>query len=264
MSHNTPRSSWQVTRSVWGALFLREAMARITATRFAWFWMFLEPLAHVVVLVMVRELMGRMRFITNADYIPWLIVGITVFILFRYGVTRSIGAIESNRGLFAYRQVKPIDTVLVRAILEGLLQSLVFIILLVVAVMLGFDLLPFDPLRAIFVWLSMWLLGLGVGLLVSVGSVLVEEVGRVVKIMMLPMYFFSGIMFPLQILPHDVQFYVLLNPVVHGVESLRLSFFEGYQTLGGINLMYLNFWVLCCVALGLILHIHFAARLRAQ
>ena len=77
---------------------MREALGRVTAARFAWFWMLLEPLAHVVLLVMVRELLGRLRIVTNAEFVPWLLVGITTFLLFREGVTRSIGAINANKG----------------------------------------------------------------------------------------------------------------------------------------------------------------------
>lgn len=263
-NNSAARSSWSVTTSVWRALFLREASARISAARFAWFWMLIEPIAHVVLLVSVRELLGRVKVIVNADFVPWLIVGITAFILFRYGVTRSLGAIEANQGLFAYRQVKPIDPVLIRAFLEGILQTLVFIALIVGASSLDFDIIPFNPLSAMFIWLCIWLLGFGVGLIVSVTSVLVEEVGRIVKITMFPLYFLSGVMIPMQMLPYDLQYYLLFNPLSHGIESLRLSFFEGYQTLSGINVSYMGYWIFASIAIGLALHIKFAHRLRAQ
>ena len=257
------RTHWQVTRSVWMALFLREALGRVTATRLAWFWILVEPLMHVILLVMVRELLGKIRLVTNAEFIPWLLVGITAFMLFRDGVTRSIGAIDANKGLFNYRQIKPIDPVLMRTVLEGLLKSLVFIILLGGALLLGFDILPFEPLGAILVWLSVWLLGASLGLVVSVVTTLVEEAGRIIKMLIFPLYFLSGAMFPLQILPHYIQQYVLYNPIAHGLESIRLQFFEGYHTLDGISLLYLYYWIFAAAALGLALHVKFASRLRA-
>ncbi len=258
------RTPWQITLSVWHALFLREAVGRLSGARFAWFWMLLEPIAHVVVMVLIRELLGRMRFIINADFVPWLLVGITAFILFREGVTRAMGAIEANKGLFSYRQVKPVDPVLVRAVLEGLLKSVVFILLIAGAMLLGFEILPFDPLGAIGIWFSVWLLGVSLGLVVSVLASLVEEVGRVVRLMMFPLYFLSGVMFPLQVMPHSIQQYLLYNPVAHGIESLRLRFFEGYHTINGIDLLYMYYWIFAATALGLALHIKFSLRLRAR
>lgn len=262
-AHNTPRSSWQVTRSVWSALFLRETTARLMASRFAWFWMLFEPIAYVVVLVSIREVLGRVRMLQNADFIPWLLVGISVFTLFRDGVNRSMGAIQANQGMFTYRQIKPIDPVLVRNMLEGLLKAIVFLILIAGASLLGHDIVPFNPLEALFVWLSVWLLGLGIGLLVSVGAVLLEGFERTVKIMMMPLMILSGVIFPLTVFPHNLRSYLLYNPVVHGIESLRLSFFDGYHTVSGIDLLYMYYWVFASIALGLALHVKFALRMRA-
>ena len=260
-AHNQTRTSWQVARSVWSALFLREATARVMASRFAWFWIFAEPIAFVVLMVFVRDFLGRVRMIQNADFIPWLIVGISVFILFRDGVIRSLGAIENNQGLFSFRQVKPVDPVLVRNILEGLLQVMVFIILITGASLLGFDIMPFDPIGAILVWVGMWLLGLGFGL---VCATLSDGFSRTVKIAMLPLFILSGVIFPLQVMPHSIRQYLLYNPVVHGVESLRLRFFDGYHTVSDIDLFYIVYWIFASIALGLALHVKFAIRLRAK
>lgn len=258
------RTSWQVTRSVWHAMFLREALARITAGRFAWFWMLVEPVAFVFIMVTVREVLGRVRFTIGADFIPWLITGLLAFYLFRDGVLRNIGAIEANQGLFAYRQVTPIDPVLVRCAIEGLLQSVVFLILIAGGALLGHQMLPADPLQAMAVWVSMWLLGMGLGLIVSVGARLIPELGRAVRMMMLPMFMLSGVIIPLHMLPHNVQQLLLYNPALHGIESIRLAFFPGYKALAGVNMFYLWCWVLVTIAFGLALHVRFALRLKAQ
>lgn len=257
------RTSWQVTRSVWHAMFMREALARTTGDRFAWFWMLAEPVAFVVIMVLVRELIGRLRLVVGAEWIPWLVLGLVAFFLFREGVLRSLGSVEANRGLFAYRQVKSVDPVLVRNILEGLLKTLVLLMLIAGVALLGYDILPFDPLGAMLVWMSIWLLGLGGGLVISVAGSLVPELGRVVRMMMLPMFLLSGVIIPLQALPYQVQQYLLYNPVAHGLESLRLSFFEHYKPLQGVDMTYLWFWALAMIALGLALHLRFDMRLKA-
>jgi len=63
----------------------------------------------------------------------------------------------------------------VRNVLEGLLKTLVLFILIAGVALLGYDILPSDPLGAMFVWISIWLLGLGAGLVVSVVGALVPE-----------------------------------------------------------------------------------------
>jgi capsular polysaccharide transport system permease protein len=81
---------------------------------------------------------------------------------------------------------------------------------------------------------------------------------------MLPLLIISGVILPLNNLPHWVQEYLLWNPIVHGLEGLRLSFFDSYRTLDGVDMSYLWFWALSMIAVGLILHIRYQHRLKAQ
>ncbi|WP_342450033.1 ABC transporter permease [Thiorhodococcus minor] len=264
MTGGQARPAWQVTWSVWHALFLREVLARTTGDRLGWFWMLGEPVAFISIMAAVRSLMGRARLILGAEFIPWLVVGITAFFLFREAFIRSMTAIEGNQALFAYRQVKPIDPVLVRSAMEGLLKSIVLLILIAFGVLFGLDVLPADPLGAFLLWCVIWLLGLGGGLIVSVIARLVPDVEHVIKMLMLPMFIISGAIFPLQNVPHGLLQYLLYNPVLHGLELLRVEFFAGYKPIQGVSIDYLYRWMLITVALGLALHMRFEQRLKAK
>lgn len=259
------RTPWQVTRSVWYALFMREAIARTMADRMAWFWMIAEPVAMIAIMVMIRTVvLGRDSHIAGADFIPWLIVGLFGFHLFRENMMRSIGAVEANQALFGYRQVKPVDPVLVRCYLEGMLKTFIFLLFILAGILLELDLIPDEPLWALFDWFSLWALGLGVGLVLSALSNLVPEVGRIVRLVSLPLLIVSGVIFPLNFVPHELQQYLLLNPIVHGLESLRSSFFSQYQAVKGVELSYLWDWALSLITLGLMLHLKFEMRLKAK
>jgi len=262
---NTPRTSWQVTRDVWYALFMREAVARTSADRFAWFWMLIEPIAYVAIMISIRTVvMGKERTILGAEFVPWLIVGLFGFFVFRENMMRSIGVIDAHKGLFAYRQVTPVDTVLVRSYLEGMLRSLIFLLFIAAGIWLEMGLMPADPLVALGLWLSLWALGLSGGLVLSVVASLVPEVGRLIRLISLPLMLMSGVIFPLNFLPHEVQQYLLWNPVVHGLELLRAGFFPVYHTMSGVSVMYLWYWTLVNMVLGLALHLKYAQRLKAQ
>ncbi|WP_306422000.1 ABC transporter permease [Marinobacterium sedimentorum] len=259
------RTPWQVTRSVWYAMFMREALARTTADRFAWFWMLAEPIAMIVIMTAIRTLaMGGGKHISGAEFVPWIITGLFGFYLFRENMMRSLGAVGANQGLFAYRQVKTVDPVLIRCFLEGMLKTFIFMLFIFAGLLLDIGLMPADPLGALFDWLSLWMLGLGTGLTLSALDALVPETGRVMRILSFPLLIISGVILPLNFIPHDLRVYVLWNPIVHGLESLRLSFFPAYRSLDGVDLTYLWFWALSLITLGLILHLRFAMRLKAQ
>jgi capsular polysaccharide transport system permease protein len=259
------RTSWQVTRSVWLALFLREALARTTADRFAWFWMLAEPIAMVAVMVAIRSLLpGGDRLIIGAEFVPWLIYGLLTFYLFRENMMRGLGAIQANKGLFSYRQVLPIDPVLVRCFLEGMIKTIILLLFLMAGLLVGFSGLPDNPLLVMISWASMWLLGVSTGLVVSALSEMFREIGTLVRISSLPLMMTSGAIFPLNFLPYELQQWLLLNPIVHGVELMRLGFFEGYRSMDGISFVYLWFWIVAQTAFGLLLHIRYKQRLKAQ
>ncbi|WP_018915541.1 ABC transporter permease [Vreelandella zhanjiangensis] len=258
------RSPWQVTRSVWYAMFMREAISRTMADRMGWFWMIFEPVAMVGIMVGIRSFIRGDRLVVNAEFIPWLIAGLMGFYLVREGMIRGMGAIEGNKALFAYRQVQPVDPVLTRNFLEGMLRTFVFLIFIVGGMMLGQDMYPDNAIRVMAAWFSLWSLGLGLGLFTSVASALVPEVGRVIKMLSLPLLILSGVIIPLNSLPHWLLKYLMLNPIPHGLETLRLGFFENYHVVPGTDMLYFWLFTLSLIALGLIMHLRFIDRLKAS
>ena len=258
------RSPWQVTHSVWHALFLREAISRTMADRMGWFWMIAEPIAFVVIMVGIRSFIRGERFIINAEFVPWLIIGLMGFFLVREGMLRGMGAIESNSSLFAYRQVLPIDPVVVRCFLEGMLRSVVMLFFIIGGLMLGFDMQPDNALMALFMWISLWCLGLGLGLVTSVSGTLIPETAKVIRMLSLPLLLLSGVIFPIHKLPHWLLEYLMLNPIPHGLELLRQAFFERYHTIPGTSLLYFWLFTLSLIALGLLLQLRYANKLKAN
>lgn len=265
MTTYQPRTHWQVTWSVWQALFIREFLKRVAADRLAWFWMLFEPIALIAIMIAIRTVViGRNHYIEGAAYVPWLLVGLLGFFLFRENMMRSIGSIEANARLFAYRQVKPVDPVLARCFVEGVLKTVILLLFIGTMSLLGIDVFPDSFVWAMVVWIGLWLLGVGVGLILSAASSLVPEVGKIVRIFTLPLLLLSGAIFPLHYLPQSVLDYLMLNPVVHGLELLRSFFVETYRPVSGVDPLYFVAWILGASFLGLVMHIRFESRLKAQ
>lgn len=265
MNIQQARTPWQVTRSVWFAMFMREAVTRTMSDRLGWFWMIVEPMAMIAIMVLIRSLINSgNELIMGADFIPWMITGLMGFFLVREGMIRSLGSVDANKALFAYRQVKPVDTVLVRNFMEGMLRTFIFLLFVVGGLLLKLDIFPDNVIHAMFAWFSLWSLGLGIGLVVSVAGTLIPELSRIIRMTSLPLLIISGVLLPLNLLPHYVLKYLMLNPITHGLELLRLGFFDGYRLVDGTSLTYLWLFTLSLTALGLLMHIHYRDRLKAQ
>ncbi|MGH8640348.1 MAG: ABC transporter permease [Burkholderiales bacterium] len=246
---------------MWKALFLREALSRLAQDRIAWALIIVEPLAHVVLLMWVFSIGFRQRVLAGADVGIFIMLGILGFFLVRNIMNRAMDAIDASEALFAFRQIKPVDTVLARAVLEGLLVCVLFLVMLGGAGMLGYPIYPADPLGALRAVGALWLSGLGLGLVLSVLGNLVPELARMVRLLFTPLYFFSAVVYPSAMVPSTMRDALLVNPIVHGLESLRLAFMPAYRVPPGIDLGYLVAFAVVLIFLGLALHIRFKTQL---
>lgn len=257
------RSPIAITLSVWRALFLRESLARLFASRAAWVWVFTEPVFHVAYLMFIFTAV-RVRTVGGIDTAVWIMVGLLAFFMFRRTGTQVQKAVGDNQALFAYRQVKPVDAVLVRAGLEGFLMVIIAFLLLAGAALVGYGVMPADPLAVLEAFFGLWLVGLGFGLLTSVVSELVSEMGQIIKLIMKPMYLISGVIFPLGLVPQPYREWLMLNPVAHGLEAARLGFAPYYHAVPELSLSYMYGFALVTIFFGLALHRRFALFLAAK
>ncbi len=241
-------------------MFLREALSRLFASRAAWFWLLVEPVFHVAYLTFIFTVI-RVRTIGGIDTTLWIIIGMLAFFVFRRTGTQVMGAIGANRALFAYRQVKPIDAALVRGGLEGMLMIVVTGILLIGIALLGHSIIPEEPLNVLIALLGLWVFGLGFGLMSSVAVELVPELGQLIKLIMMPMYLMSGVIFPISAVPQPYQDWLMYNPVAHGLEAARVGFAPHYHAVPQLSLEYLFSFALISLFLGLALHRRHALRL---
>ncbi|WP_049764303.1 ABC transporter permease [Polaromonas sp. JS666] len=245
---------------MWHALFIREILSRLLTQRAAWFWLLVDPLAHVV-FAMVLFSTIRERNVSGVEFALFLAIGVMGFKQFTGTALRSAQAVSANTALLAYRQVLPVDTVLVRAVVEGLLLAFVTFVLLTGASLFGFHVLPDDPLKLIEAYGMLWLMGAGLGLILSVVNTLSPEVGKVVGLAFTPLYFLSGVLFSPVNIPPKFREVLLYNPIVHGLELARSAFFPGYHLVEGVSAGYLAWWTAGALLTGLVLQRRFEDRL---
>lgn len=257
------RSSLNVTLSVWRALFLHEAQIRISGGRARWFWLLADPLAHIAFLSFV--LAGiRHRVVAGMDPFLWIVIGLVTFFLFRRSAMQGMHAVDSNKAMFTYRQVKPVDTVLVRAALESFIMILIGIFGLLILRLLDISIKPDDPFLVLIALLGIWLLAVGLGLTLAVPVRLIQEAGSILNFLFMPLYLISGVILPVAKVPYPYQHWLILNPLVHAIEAARLGFSSRYLVIAELNLPYLYAWALTLVFVGLALQLRFSERMIAK
>ena len=264
------RTPFEVTFSVWRAMFLREALDRLFEARAAWLWLLIEPIAYIALHAFGFETF-HIRQVGGMAINMWIIAGFIGFLLWRRTWTQVLHGIDSNKALFAYRQVKPFDAAIVRAGLELFLMVPISIVIISLALATGHGIthstqnpiwLPEDPLLVVVSLVGLWLLGLGFGLVTSVAMSYFHEVDHIFKILYLPLYYISGALLPISLyVPTPYQYLFVANPIVNGVELVRLGFFPSYHSLQGVSIGYLYLWALGTMLVGLALYKRFSRKL---
>jgi capsular polysaccharide transport system permease protein len=231
------RDPWEVQRDVLFALLLREIKARVGGQWVGAVWTLFEPLAHVALMV---ALFGFLRntLIPGIEYPLYLTTGLVPFFLFQHLGIRLMDGIEANRGLYAYRQVKPLDPLLARAVVEALMNMVVYAFTLVWLSYMEFHVLPDDPLAMIGVHAVLFLLGTAFGVFVAVVSHDRPRLRTLIRMTMLPLYFASGVIFRVDLLAREYIEWLLWNPLLHLIELSRHAFIPAYAPIEGVDALY--------------------------
>ena len=232
------------------ALVIREFKTRFGHFHFGYLWALAEPVAHVALLSVIFGLRSRTA-PEGIDFPVFLATGLIPFLLFRRMVTRGMSTVEGNRALFSYRQVKPLDTLIARAVLEIVIYSVVFVVFLAGTGWLGFDAAVQDPLGVMAIFITLGLFGLGLGALACVLVTFFPDATQIIPLIMRPLYFISGIFFSIDRIPAEYRDYLMWNPVLHAIELIRESYFQRIDTAYG-DPLYLIWFAAGSLSLGLL------------
>lgn len=250
------------TMMVWKALFLKDCLARFFGSRGAWAWLLIEPSVHIAGMAFIYALI-RTNTMGGVPTQIWIMVGLVSFFLFRRTSVQVLHSIDCNRAFFAFRQIRPFDAAVCKGAVEAFSMFYVGIIIAVVFLFAGYDLTPANVLMVLVGLTGLWLLGLGYGLISSVMMRMVPDSGFILQIIMLPLMFLSGAILPIQVIPEPYLRYLLFNPILHGIEKIRLGFWTGYHTVD-VSLGYLYVWVIVLMVIGMALYRALETRLVRQ
>lgn len=258
-----PAKPLQSALSVWKALFLREAMVRMFGSRVAWVWLVLEPVANVLWLILIFTVI-RVRHVGGIETPLWIASGMLVFMTFRRTVSQVQNGVDANSSLFAYRQVRPADVVLVRSVVEGVTMLLISATVFAVGAMMGWMSWPASGWDVLEAFTLAWLCALGLGMIFGVLVKLVPETERIINFIMMPLMMISGVIFPVSLVHPPYLDWLLLNPIAHAIEASRVGFAPFYHSVAGLDLVYAYQCALVLLFLGLALFRRFNQRLVMQ
>ncbi|MBY6190500.1 ABC transporter permease [Microbulbifer agarilyticus] len=246
------RSPWQIQRDVIHALLIREMKTRFGKWRLGYAWVLLEPAMHIMLLATIFSFLGR-EFYPGIPTVLFMLAGIAPFICFSHSFGKGAVAVESNRGLFNYRQLRPFDAVLTRVLLEFAIYLFSLVSLLAILAWFGISARFGGFLLLVGINLLFFGFCLGISLVMCVVGTRFPEVAKFAPMIVRPLYFISGVFFSLEQVPQEYHRYLSWNPLLHMIELTREGLFASYQGMFA-DLPYFAASCLMMLAFGLLVY----------
>jgi capsular polysaccharide transport system permease protein len=252
--HQAPkRSHLKIQRDVIYALLLRELTSRFGKSRGGFLWVLVEPIAHLMLPILIFGFI-RQRLMPGVEFPVFLVYGFLPFLLFKAICLQIVDGVNAAQGLLSYRQVLLMDVFVAKAMAHCVIQAVVFSIVLTGLGMFGYEVLPPRPVELAGVLALTTVLAFGLGLLLAAIASLVPDARAVIHVMFMPLYFASGILFPVTRFSDQWVQLLAINPVLHLVELSRLTGVEGYVAMEQLSIVYPVALALTSTIIGLMLY----------
>lgn len=218
------RRAWAIQRRVIWALFLREILTRFGRHNIGFLWLFVEPMLFTLGVTALWTATQSVHG-SNLPIVAFAVTGYSSVLLWRNMPGRCIGSIQPNLSLMYHRNVRVMDILLARLLLEFSGASISFVVLTLIFSSIGWMDLPEDLIKVAFGWFMLaWF---GMSLAMFLGALaerydLVEKLWHPFAYLLFPL---SGAAFLVDALPERAQQLLLYLPMVNGIEYLREGFF---------------------------------------
>lgn len=242
--------SLQIQFRVIGALFMRDVIARFGRHGLGFLWLFLEPMMFAVGVTIIWSFTSHTQ--GNIPIAAFILTGYSGLVLFRNLVNRLMAGVSSNKGLLYHRNVKIIDLLYARALMEFTACSVSFILLSIIFSALGLIALPDDPLKAFVGWFFYAWFSFACGLIAAFMGSANEIFDRVAHILMYLSMPLTGGFAMVSWLSPDVQDVLLMSPLVNSMELMREGYF-GMSIKAEYSISFMIIVNLCVTLVGLIL-----------
>ncbi|HIP37539.1 MAG TPA: hypothetical protein EYG85_11875 [Crocinitomix sp.] len=245
------RDPFKIFLAVQGALFLRELSMRFSSGRMGIFWTFFEPFFQIFIFILIKLFLFASDDSTF-DFAVFLALNFTAFNMFKNIVIKSTASFQANKALFVYKQVKPIDTLIARTMVEVFITGIIIVIFIVLGFYFNFDMTIKDLSMVTlgFIWLIVFAFAFGI--LAAVLHVFSDSVGKLIGFFMTALMFASAIFYTIEILPLELQVWLMYNPVAHFIEMIHGHYFYAltdslvsynYMVIWTMSMLYISLWL---------------------
>ncbi|MGN6977014.1 capsule polysaccharide export ABC transporter permease, partial [Neisseria sp. P0006.S006] len=125
-------------------------------------WLFVEPLLLTLVMVLMWKFF-RMHNVSALNIVAFTLTGYPMMMMWRNASNRAIGSISANTSLLYHRNVRVLDTIFARMLLEIAGATIAQVVIMFALVIIGWIDVPADIFYMLLAWLLMAMFAVGLG-----------------------------------------------------------------------------------------------------
>lgn len=233
--NTTFKQSLAIQGRVIHALLMREIITRYGRKNLGFLWLFVEPLLMTFFIVLMWKFIRADKFST-LNIIAFVMTGYPMAMMWRNASNRAIGAISANLSLLYHRNVRVLDTIFTRVLLEVAGASIAQILFMAILVAIKWIEPPADVFYMLIAWFLMAVFAFGLGLIICAIVQKFDVFGKIWNTLSFVLLPLSGAFFFVHNLPSTAQDIALTIPMIHGTEMFRHGYFgesvTTYESIG--------------------------------
>ena len=211
-------------------LTLRELKSSYVGSLFGFLWAVFNPLFLLAIYGVVFGLFFRSRpdpVYGTDSFLFFLLCGIVPWQFFSQTLGASTETILSNKNLVKKATGFPSEVLPVSCVMSNLVSHFIGIVILLIFLMAeGVRPTPAMVLILPYLFLAS-LFTVGLAWILSSSNVFLRDIGQVLNILLMGLFFLTPIVYPPSLVPPRYLFVLKLNPIFHFVEGYRYALLAG-------------------------------------
>jgi capsular polysaccharide transport system permease protein len=217
-------AGWRIQRRVIGALMIRELVTRFGRENIGFLWVMVEPLLFAgLVGILWRFMKGPEEH--GVSVVAFCATGYLPLTFFRNAVMRSIRIFTVNSGLMYHRQIKILDFIFVRVLIEMIGAMMAYLFIGALLMSINEFPVPADIGALIAGWFLYCLFVFALCLILAPLSEMSDVLEKIMPVTTYVMIPFSGTFYMVSWLAPQAQAAMYYSPFVQGMEIMRYGVF---------------------------------------
>lgn len=209
---NDVRVIWK-HRALLRMLAVRDLQSKYRKYRLGFVWTLLEPLGMTVVIWFVFSVLLGTQRLGLAPYFLFLSVALLPWWWFTKGLTATTRIFHKDNAELRV-SLLPTQILVLRSLFASMFEFLfalpIIVLALIITTTMPSPLILLFPVAIAVQFIFMY----GLALLIAAGSIVIPDLGRIVRIVLRALFYLSPVLYAISNIPARVQDLAALNPVV--------------------------------------------------